>query len=89
MANFGELVLVIGDQHIPNRANFIPEKFRRMLVPNKMQHIICTGNVGSKEQYNELRQLAPNVHVVAGDCECAEDSSQFADSKVVQVGEFR
>jgi vacuolar protein sorting-associated protein 29 len=60
-----------------------------MLVPNKMQHIICTGNVGSKEQYNELRQLAPNVHVVAGDCECAEDSSQFADSKVVQVGEFR
>lgn len=91
MANFGELVLVLGDHHIPNRANFIPEKFRRMLVPNKMQHIICTGNVGSKDQYNELRNLAPNLHVVAGDSECVDDSSQmsFADTRVVQVGEFR
>ena len=91
MANFGELVLVIGDHHIPNRANYIPEKFRRMLVPGKMQHIICTGNVGSKDQYNELRNLAPNLHVVAGDSECVDDSSQmsFADTRVVQVGEFR
>ena len=91
MANFGELVLVIGDHHIPNRANYIPEKFRRMLVPGKMQHIICTGNVGSKDQYNELRNLAPNLHVVAGDSECVDDSSQmsFADTRIVQVGEFR
>jgi vacuolar protein sorting-associated protein 29 len=29
-----------------------------MLVPNKMQHVICTGNLGSKQQYEELRQLA-------------------------------
>jgi len=35
-----------------------------------MQHVICTGNLGSKEQYDELRELAPNVHVAAGDFEC-------------------
>ena len=29
MANFGELVLVLGDMHIPERANTIPEKFKR------------------------------------------------------------
>lgn len=43
MAEFGELVLVLGDMHIPHRAAAIPEKFKRMLVPNKMQHVLCTG----------------------------------------------
>jgi hypothetical protein len=37
MTDFGELVLVVGDFHIPHRAASIPEKFQRMLVPNKMQ----------------------------------------------------
>jgi vacuolar protein sorting-associated protein 29 len=55
MAEFGELVLVLGDLHIPHRAATIPERFKRMLVPNKMQHVICTGNLVSKEQYDELR----------------------------------
>lgn len=32
-----------------------------------MQHILCTGNMVTKEQYDEFRTLAPNVHVVAGD----------------------
>ena len=39
MSDFGELVLVVGDFHIPHRAANIPEKFQRMLVPNKMQRI--------------------------------------------------
>mmetsp|Transcript_9346 Transcript_9346/g.13689 ORF Transcript_9346/g.13689 Transcript_9346/m.13689 type:complete len:246 (+) Transcript_9346:195-932(+) len=75
MANFGELVLVLGDLHIPQRAGSIPEKFKRMLVPNKMQHVICTGNLGCKEQYEELRELAPNVHVVTGDFEYESPAS--------------
>lgn len=55
--DFGELVLVIGDLHIPHRAAFIPEKFKKMLVPNKMQHVLCTGNLVTKEQYDELRRF--------------------------------
>jgi len=102
MANFGELVLILGDLHIPHRASAIPEKFKRMLVPNKMQHVICTGNLGSKDQYDDLRNLAPNVHVVAGDFEytntmpdsaTAASSSaiptSFPETRVVQVGDFR
>mmetsp|Transcript_10119 Transcript_10119/g.12152 ORF Transcript_10119/g.12152 Transcript_10119/m.12152 type:complete len:202 (-) Transcript_10119:117-722(-) len=91
MANFGELVLVLGDVHIPHRANTIPEKFKRMLVPNKMQHVICTGNVGNDEQYEELRELAPNVHIVAGDFDVsgANVTQTFPETKVVQVGSFR
>ena len=68
-----------------------------MLVPNKMQHVICTGNVGSKDQYEELRGLAPNVHVVSGDAEYysgttnvdASDQLAFPETRVVQVGDFR
>jgi len=98
MASFGELVLVLGDLHIPSRENIIPAKFKRMLVPNKMQHVICTGNIGSTEQYSELRGLAPNIHVVSGDSEYdnasslqnnAEPHSAFPETRVVQVGVFR
>ena len=55
-SDFGELALVLGDFHIPHRAATIPEKFQRMLVPNKMQHVLCTGNLVTKEQYDELRR---------------------------------
>lgn len=85
-SDFGELVLVLGDMHIPHRAASIPEKFRRMLLPNKMQHVLCTGNLTTKEQYDELRALAPNVHVVRGDF---DDSSTFPEQKVVQIGQFK
>jgi len=100
MASFGELVLVLGDCHIPHRSSGIPEQFKRMLVPNKMQHVVCTGNLGSKEQYEELRNLAPNVHVTAGDFEFSSNTNGdssfdtdcqivFPETKVLQVGEFR
>jgi vacuolar protein sorting-associated protein 29 len=39
----------------------------RVQLPNKMHHILCTGNLCSKEQLEALRALAPNVHVTAGD----------------------
>jgi vacuolar protein sorting-associated protein 29 len=39
------LVLALGDMHIPHRAPDIPAKFKSMLVPGKIQHIICTGNL--------------------------------------------
>jgi vacuolar protein sorting-associated protein 29 len=87
MASFGELVLVLGDLHIPERANAIPEQFKRMLVPNKMKHVLCTGNI-SREQYNDLCGLAPNVHVVRGDFD-NDEAMQFPDSSIVQVGQFR
>ena len=53
MADFVELALVVGDMHIPQRAMGIPEKFQRLLVPNKMQHVLCTGNLTSKVRHRE------------------------------------
>ena len=65
-----------------------------MLVPNKMKHVICTGNIGGLEQYEELQALAPNnVHCVQGDFDDAAGTSGvlplFPESTVLQVGQFR
>lgn len=83
MANFGELVLVLGDAHIPQRASKISEGFQRMLVPNKMQHVVCTGNCQGIAE--DLEGLAPNIHIVA-DENCDES---VPETKILQVGAFR
>ena len=61
------LVLVAGDFHIPHRCNAMHPKFKKLLVPGKIQHILCTGNLCSKETYDYLKTLASDVHVVRGD----------------------
>jgi len=80
--SFGELVLILGDLHVPQRALAIPEKFKRMLLPNKMQHVICTGNLGCRERYDELRDLAPNIHVVMGDYEGSDVLTPITSSSL-------
>lgn len=84
--DFGELALVVGDFHIPHRASGIPPKFQSMLVPNKLQHVLCTGNLVTKEQYDELKSLAPNVHIVRGGF---DEDPTFPESKVIQIGQFK
>ncbi|KAF4576333.1 Vacuolar protein sorting-associated protein 29 [Pleurotus pulmonarius] len=61
------LVLVIGDLHIPHRTHDLPVKFRKLLVPGKIQQILCTGNVCDKETFEYLKTVAADVHVVKGD----------------------
>eukprot|EP00753_Platysulcus_tardus_P021909 PLAT9164.10.p1 GENE.PLAT9164.10~~PLAT9164.10.p1 ORF type:complete len:232 (+),score=138.65 PLAT9164.10:87-782(+) len=85
-AEMGELVLVLGDLHMPHRAADLPAKFKKMLVPNKMQHVLCTGNLCTREQLDELKLLAPNVHVVKGDF---DEDGDFPEEKVITIGKFR
>lgn len=62
-------MLVLGDLHIPHRCSGLPVKFKKLLVPGKIQHILCTGNLCTKESYDYLRTLAGDIHVVRGDSE--------------------
>lgn len=39
------LVLCIGDLHIPHRATDLPAKFKTLLVPGKIHHILSPGNL--------------------------------------------
>ncbi|NXL39422.1 VPS29 protein, partial [Glaucidium brasilianum] len=81
-----KLVLVLGDLHIPHRCSGLPVKFKKLLVAGKIQHILCTGNLCTKESYNYLRTLAGDIHVVRGDSEVILD---YPEEKVVSVGQFR
>lgn len=58
---------MLGDLHIPHRCNTLPAKFKKLLVPGKIQHILCTGNLCTKESYDYLKTLAGDVHIVRGD----------------------
>ena len=55
-------------------------------MPNKMHHVLCTGNLCSKEQLDDLKALAPNVHVTRGDF---DDDSKLPETKVVTIGAFK
>ncbi len=55
-------------------------------MPGKMNHILVTGNLVSKEMLEYLKGLAPNVHVVRGDF---DEFGSFPETEVVQIGEFK
>ena len=63
------LVLVLGDFHIPHRAAEVPAKYREMITPNKINTVICTGNMGSREIHDWAKSLSNNFHAVKGDFE--------------------
>lgn len=44
----GTLVLLLGDFHVPFRAAEVPFKYREMITPNKVNTVICTGNMGCR-----------------------------------------
>ena len=54
LSQLGEFALIIGDLHIPQRAADIPDKFKELLLPNKMQYVLSPGNVGSREVTSPL-----------------------------------
>jgi len=80
------LVLVMGDTHIPYRCHSLPAKFKKLLIPGRIQHILCTGNLCTKESLDYLKTLATDVHIVRGDF---DDNTSYPEQKVVTVGQFR
>ncbi|SAL95925.1 hypothetical protein [Absidia glauca] len=80
------LVLVIGDLHIPHRAHDLPLKFKKLLVPGKIQQIICTGNICDKETLDYLKTIAGDITVVKGDF---DENTSFPQAKVLTIGGIR
>ena len=80
-----ELVLVVSDMFVPQRSQDIPPQFKKILIPNKIQHVLSLGNIGSRESYDWLRSLSNSFHGVKGDF----DFDDFPEKKVVTIGEFK
>jgi vacuolar protein sorting-associated protein 29 len=61
-----------------------------MLVPGKMQHCLCTGNLTSLEVLEMLRSLSPSLHVVRGEYdEQLPGESAFPECKVIGLSSFK
>jgi len=80
------LILVVGDLHIPHRSHDLPPKFKKLLVPGKIQHILSTGNLCTKDTHDYLKSLASDLHIVKGDF---DENSTYPDTKVLNIGQFR
>ena len=80
-----ELVLVVGDMFVPQRAPDVDPQFTAILIPNKLQHVLSLGNIGSRESYDWLRSLSSDFHGVKGDY----DEGDMPETKLVTIGEFK
>ena len=80
-----ELVLVVGDMFVPQRAPDIDPQFKAILIPNKLQHVLSLGNIGSRESYDWLRSLSSDFHGVKGDY----DEGDMPETKLVTIGDFK
>ncbi|KAI9206088.1 vacuolar protein sorting-associated protein 29-like protein [Polychytrium aggregatum] len=80
------LVLVIGDLHIPHRSVDLPAKMKKLLVPGKIQQIISTGNLCTRETLDYLRTVAGDVVCVRGDF---DEDSTFPLTQVIPYGPLR
>ena len=54
-------------------------------MPNKMKHVICTGNIG--DQYNEILSLSPNLVCCRGDYD--DEGMGLPEHSTCTVGNFR
>ena len=59
---FVQFALVIGDLHIPQRATNVPEAFKELLMPNKMQYVLSPGNIGCKEVSSPCDFFPPRTY---------------------------
>lgn len=80
----GTLVLLLGDFHIPYRAAEIPPKYREMITPNKVNAVVCTGNMGSREVFDWVKTLSGNLNAVNGDFE-DDGIKDLPEEKLVEV----
>ncbi|CAL9079490.1 unnamed protein product [Musa textilis] len=81
------LVLAIGDLHIPHRASDLPAKLKQMLVPGKIQHILCAGNLCIEMLiFLFPLNLCPDRHFARGEY---DENARYPESKTLTIGQFK
>ena len=89
-----ELILIMGDVHIPSRIDNIPEDVKNLLNSNKgkFSRVICTGDFGTLETYEWFKSLLPkskewNFTCVKNDFQ--ETNLSFPDTLTVKSNDFK
>ena len=81
-----ELVLIVSDLFIPLRTPEIDAQFRSILLPNKIQHVLCLGNVGNQETFDWLHSLSSDFHAIRGDYDI---NKNLPEKLSIQIGNFK
>mmetsp|Transcript_4028 Transcript_4028/g.9488 ORF Transcript_4028/g.9488 Transcript_4028/m.9488 type:complete len:199 (-) Transcript_4028:159-755(-) len=84
--DFGELVLILGDMCVPDRAEKIPEKLEKLCTAGQVKQVFCTGNLCSRPIEQWMQKLAPILHIVKGDLD--DDKKDFPFERRVKIGNF-
>ncbi len=89
-----ELLLIMGDVHIPSRIDSIPEEVKEILNANKgkFTRVICTGDFGTIETYEYFKSLLPkskewNFNCVKNDFQ--ETKLSFPDTLTVKSNDYK
>ncbi|EDO08454.1 putative vacuolar protein sorting protein 29 [Babesia bovis T2Bo] len=84
--DLGELLMLVGDLHVPQRALDLPQCFRDLLNTDKIKQVLCTGNVGSQQMKDLLLGISPNLHMVKGDF---DQDTTLPEELIIHVGNFK
>lgn len=83
------LVLCMGDLHVPHRAADLPERFKALLVPGKVQHALLTGDLCDRAMYDYLKSVCPDMRVAMGEFDGALGAEKgYAETCTLKVGEL-
>ena len=89
-----ELLLIMGDVHIPSRIDSIPEEVKEILNANKgkFTRVICTGDFGTIETYEYFKSLLPkskewNFNCVKNDFQ--ETKLSFPDTLCIKSNDYK
>ena len=81
-----ELVMVVSDISIPFKSPDIDSQFKSILVPNKINHLLCLGNIGNQDTLYWLQNLSSNFQAVKGEFDINQN---YPEKKSVQIGSFK
>ena len=81
-----ELVLVLSDSFIPLKSPDIDPQFKSIIMPNKVQYVLCLGNVINQETFDWLNGLSSNLIIVRGDYDI---NKNYPEKKSIKIGNFQ
>ena len=92
--DIAECILIMGDVHIPNRIDSIPEEVKKILEDNKSKftRIICTGNFGNIETYNYFKNLLGKEYQLNFNCvknDFQETLLNFPETITIKSNEYK
>ncbi|KII63246.1 Vacuolar protein sorting-associated protein 29 [Thelohanellus kitauei] len=78
-------ILAVGDLHIPDRCIRIPPEFEKILLSQKIDKILCTGNLNTRVGYGRLEEICRDIITVQGEF---DNDREYSEVENVQIGDF-